>query len=302
MPKELTHWLLAERALNGLAPEGRLARTIREHHQTFLAGAVLPDTLPHVFKGPYAGLAPSLASRFHNPAGNSYEPLLRAEGQLSGEIGPQLFSCLLGVLCHMQADIVFHPFVYAAAGVTDIARHYMIETAIDCHVARNGGQLPARTMKELVSSTNMGVLVQTCAILFDPDRTLPEQALAEAIRLHCRFQSLYSRASWHLLAKALALLGVARLKEQQHLFYPLPFSTPLDLSQYERGWRHPASGERIASTIAQLADKAVGRIIELFKRLENTERMADVLRDPPGENLLSGTYGVTHEEMTSRRQ
>ena len=41
MPKELTHWLLAERALAGLPAGSVIAGTIRDHHNLYLAGAVV---------------------------------------------------------------------------------------------------------------------------------------------------------------------------------------------------------------------------------------------------------------------
>jgi hypothetical protein len=51
MPKELTHWILADRALAGLSDGSRLRGLIQEHHDCYLGGAVLPDTLLHHVRG-----------------------------------------------------------------------------------------------------------------------------------------------------------------------------------------------------------------------------------------------------------
>src|ERR1039457_4149630 len=150
MPKELTHWILAERALAGLSNDSRLRELIRIHHDSYLGGAVLPDTLMHLCRGPHASTALDLATCFHDTTGNSFAPLIRAEQRFPDGLPPATLACLLGVITHMQADIVFHPFVYALAGTAGIGRHYRIETEMDVHFLQSGAIPPVRHLADLM--------------------------------------------------------------------------------------------------------------------------------------------------------
>lgn len=300
MPKELTHWILAGRTLSALGNGSALGTVIRNNQDLFLAGAVLPDTLLHLFSGPFALQALAVARRFHDAPGNSYAPLIQAEELLSGTIPADLLSCLLGVLCHMQADIVFHPFVYAAAGLTDSGDHYRIETAIDVHFLNKGAEPPASRMVQLVSPRTKDTLLRACSLLFDPDATLPDLALIQALDRHCRFQAMYGSTFWKLAAKILAGLGVARVRQQQHLFYPLLRSNRDDLSGYESTWLHPATGEPGNKLLNDLGAEVLRRMLVLLRRIEEVGSLKSALTEPPGENLLSGLFSVMHADMKNQ--
>ena len=301
MPKELTHWLLAERSLAGLEATSRLSVLIRENRALYLAGAVLPDTLLHLIRGPHASTALALARRFHDAGGNSYAPLIRAE-EAHGEEGlpAGLQACLLGVLSHMQSDIVFHPYVFAKSGIKDISRHYQVETAIDCHFSRLGAVLPAKRLDALMTPAVRTELVTACSHVFDPGGSLPRQALKQALQLHCRIQSMCDNTFWKLVARLLACLPVTLFRHARHLFYPLVRSgmDPVEMSSI---WRHPVTGEERTETPDDLAKEVVRRTVELFGRIGANGGLKDALGVPPGENLLTGLYGVREQEMEKRR-
>lgn len=298
MPKELTHWILAERALDGLGSEGRLRGTIQSHRNLYLAGAVLPDTLLHLFRGPHAPTALALAHRFHDSSGNSHSPLIRAESLFPGGLPPGLMACLLGVVSHMQADSVFHPFVYALSGDGGIGRHYRLETAIDVRFLRRGAHPPARRMAELVTPATWEILVDACGLLFDPDGLLPRRVHGRALELHCRFQGMYDRAFCKLAVMLLTGLPGSPLRERRWLFYPLGAAAGGVLAELETGeWRHPVSGELINATPDDLAEETVRRTVAAFERIEAQGSLAAALSDPPGVNLLTGMFGVGEREM-----
>jgi hypothetical protein len=297
MPKELTHWMLAERSLAELDDTSRLAVLIRENRALYLAGAVLPDTLLHLISGDHGPKALALAHRFHNAVGNSYAPLIRIEEAHGAEGLPDgLLACLLGVLSHMQADIVFHPFVYAKGGIGDMGRHYRVETAIDVHFSRQGAVFAAKRLDSLVTPSIVAELVTASSLLFDPDVELPHPALEQALRLHCRIQAMYDSTFWKLVARLLAGLPVPLFKHVQHLFYPLIRSghDPVELSG---NWRHPVSGEERTETADDLAKEVVQRTVASFKRIGALGGLKAALSAPPGENLLTGLYGVRQQEM-----
>ncbi len=302
MPKELTHWIIAQRACDGMAADSRIGTIIRENHRIYLAGAILPDTLLHLFRGPHAAAALALAHRFHDTGGNSYGPLIAAERHHRGELPPPFLACLLGVITHMQVDMAFHPFVYAQASADDMGGHYRIETAIDVHFLEHGFVPPTRLVADLVDSSTYPHLLDALAQLFDPDTTLPRPVLEHALRLHCRFQSLYDRTVWKLAIRLLARLAGAPFRDQQHLFYPLASSKKTDIFGRIAEWRHPCSGNLMRSTLDQLADEATTNIVKMFNSIENEGKLSTPLESVPGANLLTGMHGACHNPcgITSR--
>jgi len=296
MPKELTHWILAERTLERLG-KGPLAGALRGNLPLYLAGAVLPDTLLHIFRGPYDPAARTLANRFHDAHGNSYAPLIAAESRFPHGIPPELTACLMGVLSHMQADMVLHPFVYALSGQKDIGRHYRLETDIDVRFLRRGVKPPAYRLTRLLHGQNKEVLLQAARLLFDPDETLPRHALEHALALHCRFQGMYGHPAWKVAARVLGTLLGSPFREQQHLFYPLtPFGKVTGGGTGET-WHCPVTGDPHNATVEELSEEVVQRTAELFTRIETAGSLAAVLHHPPGGNLLTGRHGVGQSSM-----
>jgi len=296
MPKELTHWMLAEQALELLPAGGWVQKTIASHRNAYLGGAVLPDTLAHIFRGPYHPTARQLGQRFHDAAGNSFAPLIRAEQRFPEGMPPELRACLFGVISHMKGDIVLHPWVYAATGSAGIGEHYRLETAMDVHFLRRGKAAPRR-LERLLSPATREVMVIAAGALFDPDGVLPRAALESSLALHCRFQGMYHRTRWKLAARVLGKLCGSPLREQRHLFYPLRPSGGMRIAAVEGGsWRHPESGELRNSSLEALARDAVERTVAVFQRVEAAGSFAAALHCPPGANLLTGLHGVTKEK------
>jgi hypothetical protein len=286
----LTHWLLADRALAGLAHDSRLRELIEAQRAAYLGGAVLPDTLLHLFRGSHAAAALALAHSFHNTSGNSFEPLIQAEERYPDGLPPPLLACLLGVITHIAVDIVFHPFVFARAGTAGIGQHYRIETEIDVCLLRAGAIPPVRRVSDLLSLDTRDTLVCACTLLFDPDTTLPRPALEKAMTLHGRFQALYDSAFWKLAVRVLSVIKGSPFRDHRHLFYPLTNASACCIEAGSVPWRHPVSGEERNTTLEQLADDAVRRIAALFEQIETTGSLASVLRSQPGENLLTGMH------------
>lgn len=298
MPKEKTHWILAEQAFAGLPPSP-LKTILWTHHDLYLSGAVLPDTLMHLFHGPQARTALALSKRFHDTGGNSYAPFIEAEARCADGIPPRLMACLLGMIAHMQADIVFHPFIYAVGGTEDIGRHYRLETALDGYSQRRIAPAPARYLKDLLDAAARDDLTTASAMIFDPGGELPRESHEQALDLHCRFQGFYDRTHWQLAVRLLGLLHVPLVKNYQHLFYPLHPGSDDVLLAGTVPWQHPVTGELRTDSIEVLAGHAVQCTIDILTRIAEAGSLAPALTEPPGENLLTGMYGVRAEAMTA---
>lgn len=302
MPKELTHWILADRVLAGLSPDSRLREIIGAHHSAYLGGAVLPDTLLHLFHGPHAATALALAHSFHDTVGNSFAPLIQTERRFPDGLPPAMLACLLGVITHIEADIIFHPFVFALAETDDAGRHYQIETDIDCYFLRKGIRPSARHLVDLISPDTQKTLVNACVQLFDPEGALPPTVPEHALALHCSYQAKYDRTFWKLAVRLLSMAMGSPFREQRHLFYPLALSSAsYRIKDSASEWHHPVTGELQRSTIEELARDAVKRTIDLLTLIETKGSLAVALQTRHGENLLTGLHGVNRSAMDKRR-
>jgi hypothetical protein len=209
-----------------------------------------------------------------------------------------MMACLLGVVTHMQTDIVFHPFVYAQAGTEDIGRHYRVETDIDCHFMCQGTPPGVRRLSELLSPTVHDTLITACSLLFDPDGRLPRTAIEQALKLHCRFQAMYDRTHWKLAVRLAARLAGPPFDRHSHLFYPLSGHKAVGAeSNNAVEWRHPVSGTARQTSLEQLADEAVLRTRNTFECIEAGGSLARGLTGKPGENLLTGMHGACLLDM-----
>jgi len=286
MPKELTHWIVAEEALKALPYDSRLKTLLKEHHDCYLGGAVLPDTLLHLFRGEYAQIALSLANNFHDCPGNCFAPLIALEENRAGKLPDADFACLLGIIAHCQADSVFHPFVYSQAG-DDMGKHYALETTLDVYLQQNGFPSPCKLLGELLTPGSRECILRLCAELFDPQHTLPSSMHEQALAVHIRFQARYDNVVWKLLATLLSIFPHTSLGRKSRLFYPLFHGESVDIPG-EGSWKHPVTGEQHHTSCLDLLHVVVERTSLLFQRIEANDCSLSVLNHCPGENLLTG--------------
>jgi len=283
MPKELTHWWLAAEAVRHLPLTLKVRHLLEQEQSAWLAGAVLPDTLLHLVLGPWSTTALQLAQVFHEPSENSFAPLARF-AEKNSPLPPAVQACLLGVAAHMEADIVFHPYIYALSG-NDMGLHYLYETELDLWILDNGNVPPVRRLKELLTDQVRESAVTVAQGIFDQKRELPRKTVGQALRLHSFIQGMYDSPGWQLLARCLALLPVSGLRCHQKLFYPLgQHSCSL---AWPGHWLQPATGQQKSDTPAELVTDAVNRIVRLLRTVEE-DGMLSAFRQHTGESLITG--------------
>lgn len=303
MPKELTHWWLAAQAQHRLPPNSPTRHLLAVQQHAYLSGAVLPDTLLHLVLGRWSATALRLAHVFHQPAGNSYAPLVRfveqqvqrsgvkrqktASDSSSGPwtLDPAFIACLVGIAAHIEADIVFHPYICALSG-NDIGQHYRYETELDLWLLKGERKPPVWRLKRLLTRQVSDVAVTVAQAVFDPGGELPPEAIRKALQLHSFIQGMYGSPGWQLLTGCLALLPVAGLRSRQNLFYPFNWRRGRSLHWPDR-WLEPATGQMRHDTPEKLAEKAVERIGGLLFRVDQLG-LLNAFKEQPGENLITG--------------
>lgn len=285
MPKELMHWWLASAAHKRIPLDRAVRQLLEEQQAAYLVGAVLPDSLLHLPGGGHHAKARQLADCFHNSASHSYKPLLDFLAR-TPHLAPAQEACLLGVASHIEADIVFHPFVYALSG-TDLGRHYRVETDLDLWLLHSGRQPPYRQLRALISEETTAAATSVLAGVFDPQATLPAAVIEEALCSHMFIQARYSAGGWQLLARLLGLLPGTPFHRWQHLFYPLFNQGSGRDVHWPTRWHHPLNGSERGDTPHGLVTEALTRITALLRAADESG-LAAALRRQPGENLLTG--------------
>lgn len=114
MPKEGTHWLVAERL--GAVLEGSVAGASAANYPHIRAfGAIYPDI---IFYLPDDGTELTLAHRYHGEGGeDTYDLVRRAVSFIAEPAHPNpWWSFVVGLVSHIVADQTFHPLVYYLTG------------------------------------------------------------------------------------------------------------------------------------------------------------------------------------------
>lgn len=287
MPKELSHWWLADEAVRLLPPNSQIRQLLEQHQSHYLIGAVLPDTLLHLVYGPWSSTALALAHHFHTPQESSYAPLIRYQetAQQTNDLSPQLTACLLGIATHIEADIVFHPFVCALAG-DNIAKHYATETELDLWLLGTGRRPPVLKLKQLLNHQSHQTALRTVQGIFDPDEKLPPAIIERSLQLHALIQGMYGTLGWQILAACLAALPIPFLRNCHNLFYPFFWQRGRSPA-WPKQWQSPADRMAHNETPDDLAAMALERIVSLLQEVEE-QGVAAALSRRPGENLVTG--------------
>lgn len=109
MPRELTHWLIAEEAADRLA-DGPLSAAISCNRDAYLLGAVAPDSAFYALLGRQHEVLQRIAAAVHGADGHDS---LRWVPTHATEAG---WAFVAGACTHLATDAVFHPFVYYFSG------------------------------------------------------------------------------------------------------------------------------------------------------------------------------------------
>jgi hypothetical protein len=267
MPKEITHWAVAQKAA-AHASEPHVRRIIENNMGLYLTGAVAVDSPYYAFTGGKK-LFKSAGARLHGMGEeNPFSAVLRVPAVARGEGGDQALAFTLGALTHLIADTVFHPMVYYLTGDYDdpdkarrkkaVTLHRLLETRMDVWFAKsvklaNGGSLLRSAAK---AWTGAKAFTQLASSLFfgKDDMTAPARM---AVASHAVIQSFFKRRWAGRLAGFYGCLARRDMGEFTALFYPpMTSAAPPFFSEPIR-YKNPVSGEFFRESLADMEKRAV---------------------------------------------
>lgn len=283
MPKELTHFVLSDRALDKVeetCPE--TGKLLRSNYDLYLLGSIIPDTA-------YYHLSPLnkkkslcfLSEKIHTRRGGLESGFLKralADGLKGSD---EAFAFICGLLSHQWADSLFHPFIvhftgnYSHADRAERkraqARHRFLEGLIDLKIMDEGLSLQKLTPASVAGSQKAMKSILPSLSLFTrfvvPDenrRTTDAMAYRlDKVRLfQLRLLSLYGNHYFKKLILFVNRLSGNRFEAYAGLLYGNKSSLSLSVLNEERRFKDPWSGQSMKGSVTGLYREAVARLTD----------------------------------------
>ncbi len=302
MPKELTHWALAERVRDRFSGT-RAGEIISRHINLYYLGAVSPDFPYYYLAGRGRERFSAAADRLHGRFGGNTLAFLPSvirmyDGRSEPDDVPEpVIAFLLGAVCHVTTDWNFHPLVYyfcgsrksndpaVARGATE--RHQELEARLDLLYLREYAPVNHGRVGNSFRGVEIGrrdLLLLLERFLF-PGEGIRHAELRRLIRTYTMVQgAFFSR----LVGSVAAALGNRYL--QSLTYSAIRAGEPRLLDRPVR-FRNPASGEEREESFRGLERKMIADASDLFDLVERYLRRDAVIGDLeglPGLHLETG--------------
>lgn len=314
MPKEITHWLIADEVAKTIAASDKIfcARGLRPY---LYIGAVLHDT-PYYRLGRLRPDALQLADRLHGAAGEDTFNVIRCgiqavrqQSLLNNQNLENAYrALLLGMITHICADTVFHPFVYYVSGNLHTLphqawrNHRRLESALDLTFCR---AFHIEQHKFLLHK-----YVRQCEqnlenIFYNFFKTTSNEracidVLSGGLRTLARVRRLgtnsFFESSLNLIEPHLPM----HLQAYTALRYTtLPYTrenTFVSNIDAQFPYHHPTTNEIQRTTLRKLFDTSVRESLSLWKKVDDCLRHKREFTEY-GASLETGYVGVASQEM-----
>lgn len=314
MPKEITHWAIAQKAAD-CAPEPGIRQVIKDNMSLYLAGSVLVDSPYYAFTGGDKNLFAKAGARLHRMERESpFTAVLRIPAIAMRVDADRAMAFTLGALTHVITDSVFHPMVYYLTGDYDdpdaakrkkaVTFHRLLETWMDVWFAKsvkleNGGSLlrstvgacrGAKTFTQLASSLFFG----------REDMAVPARI---AVVSHAVIQASFKRR-W--LARMTGFYGRMTRRDMGEftaLFYPPMTAEPPLFFSKPISYKNPFTGEAFEESLEDMSGRATQACAVWFNTISKNPDPAQLVetcqRLIAGAPLLSGrpVYFAPEGEM-----
>jgi len=309
VPKELTHWHIASDAMQRGA-SGQVGEIIDGNPALYYIGAIAHDIGFYDLSKSSEMNLENMANQLHGVDGeNTFLPLIEMmETALSQNNKRTQLALLLGMLTHVVADSIFHPMVYYMSGnyfAEDpdeqdkaVFRHRLVETAIDRWLETVD---PVEYPLDLIHLwRETGEAGREAFELLDAHYAHLGDKGAHFKKAWRNYRFLQNTFIWSTPYRILALyrqLGHPSVEKYEALFY----SQPLNVSFFDSSldWLHPVTGARYVTTLQELYDGSVEKVISLFERLNTQpiEKWPDLLRELQPVSLVTGLPYVPVADM-----
>jgi hypothetical protein len=307
MPRELVHWMVADRAAELLA-SGPYAAALRQCPNGLRYGAVFHDVLFYL-RGEYPDALKDLPKHLHGAQGEDTYELLRV-------YAPHMYATrslalptafFVGLVAHIFADATIHPLVYHFTGnyydadpvrrTTAVRRHRTLETLFDMVAAGGPAAVEATSLKAVVNAVE-GPLSLACppellAGLAGVDVAVATKGFRDALDSYCTIQALARMPTLARWLREFEGWLPAKGREIAALFYAPQLWEQRAAVSGQLSFRNPYSGEAFAESLAGLMELAA-RQTAWFCSTQAPKLIASgaLAETAPGPSLDMGIPGV----------
>ncbi len=316
MPKEITHWMLAEKVCRNIDADSPLKKIIARHKNLYLAGAVIVDSPLYLLFGKEAKMMNLLGQKIHDNPDDSYKPVANVIHHHARDVPDDVLSLVLGVITHIHADSFFHPLVYYISGNNltghktgrdnAMILHRKLEGYMDLYYA-DGFQLQNRGLvSQVLNNAEMekNRLLNVLAILYsgiDGFQNLKDiRTIKKALSSHAVIQKLFNNNPLKIILKLLDTIPGADMEFYMSLVYPFHAPGPGSIFRYPFSYRHPVTGEEFQHSIKDLEEKMIRETLHVFGLIEDhlkNHSLAGAFSQLRGPNLCTGMPGTRASDM-----
>lgn len=273
MPKEFTHWTIAEKARQKLE-HSPLKDLLEKYRCAYNIGAVLPDLPYYSFLHHKYKLILPYGESVHRI--RPFSPYCGLKGRYEN-ITPAQKACLAGAFTHLCTDAFFHNFVFyytgdvyssAGAGAANI-KHRHLETYLDLFYYNKIALFHDYSLKELVkkSETPKKELGAFMVKFFDAGHSrLNVGNLNSMLRSYAFAQNIIKRKAAYIVARSSSKLW-RKFDVLKTAIYPELKPVNHNFFTERQSYRHPYLGTHYTENIADIEQKTVNFIAEVFERI-----------------------------------
>ena len=301
MPKELSHWIIAELVSKHISP-GKIKNSIASHSAYYYLGSVIYDCPFYAFFVDNSDELAKTASKLHGAdGGDTLDPYRRfIRSYLPKDVPPEALSFLAGALTHLCTDVNFHPLVnyfsgkYSAARAKErhIAqrRHRQFESLLDLFLGATAGTSEFK-LSGLYSIKRAGSLAGLLQKLIN-DRSRVENIVErfyfgeprggsggvwELLKRHAQLQRLFPNGFLGSCVRAIGAIAGGGIRVMAATFYPVGIlkrlkknpTTTLPFFAHPITYRHPNTGAQIVRSIDELIRMATDESVELINLMQH---------------------------------
>ncbi|MCA1792490.1 MAG: zinc dependent phospholipase C family protein [Desulfobacteraceae bacterium] len=179
MPKEISHWYLADLVKEGLPVDSVFYKPVHTHENLFFFGAVAPDIPFYYLLGPKKTRIQTVAHSFHQTDVRALMPVFAFFDRMPVS-NPHAAALSLGagIICHILSDTAFHP-------------------ALDLHFQYLAGAETRTSLGRILAGIEISNLrlLDLLGDLFNLPASRDRTCLEYAIRSHAFYQTMF-RYSW----------------------------------------------------------------------------------------------------------
>jgi hypothetical protein len=310
MPKEVTHFLIAEKIMETLEKDS-FWQPFLQHKSTIMLGSVFQDSLYYLPEKEMTDEIRNLPDRFHGDHGEDTFYVIKGLQVISHE-QEQVVAFVIGMASHLFADAVFHPFVYYFSGnyfdrdearrSEAIRNHRKIEGLMDVYFCNGFTGIRPYSVAGFLQSTgtdNLELFKCITEGVEMKDKSIELGAVVHAaFERFARVQRFFNNPLLRTVFPFVEPVVSDHSKELLALFYSVRSKKYIQKLAGDIHFQNPLTGEEFHTSMNNMFNEAVSQTVafcgEFKDILEGNKRLADL---PYGPSLELGIPNCRVDDM-----